>query len=47
MAHIHKHQRVTIDSIQSMHFNNAKFMSRQQEVYPMGYRTQNNIDPRE
>ena len=42
MVHIHKHQRVTIHSIQSAHFNPAKCMSRQQEVYPMGYITQMN-----
>ena len=39
MVHIHKHKRVTIHSIQSTYFNDAKFMSIQEEVYPMVYRT--------
>ena len=39
MVHVHKNQRVTINSIQSTHFNQSYCMSRQQEVYTMVYRT--------
>ena len=45
MVHIKKTQRVTINGIQSTYYNQAKYIYRQKEVYPMGCITQINIDP--
>ena len=43
MVHTHKNKIITRNSIQLAYFNQAEYMSRQQEVYPMGYRPQLNV----
>ena len=45
MVNINKHQRVTINGIQSTYYNQAKYIYRQKEVYPMGCITQINNYP--
>ena len=47
MVHVQKKQIIPKNGIQSIHFDQDKYMSIQKEVYPMGYIPPINIDPNE